>query len=227
VLGIIVNVYDNNSFIPMDEYYGEKLYYAVWYIISLLPMVYALIKEKSIKSKISTIVVGIALIPYLLYMFTSLRLPTFASIIFTLALMGFFITSAIDTSDKPTRYIAAFAGVGAFILLLRAVKDIVYFSCDKPEINSFIINNSRTFSYILFIGCILMALYFLYILKRSKFTLKSICISAVIACVLIWTVDNLYNIIYNISVCDILYPALILIIYISFVYTFYKLQKKL
>lgn len=146
----------------------------------------------------------------------------------SLLFMGFFFVSALDTKDKPTRYISILSGIGSLGMLFPKVLNIVWDCCEKPEfwlsyeesqypVYDFCVNNYNLFEYIATIGGILMALYFFYIMRRTNYALKTICIPAIIACLLLGA-SNLVG--------KTLFVILVMIItYLLFVFSFYKLYR--
>ena len=148
----------------------------------------------------------------------------------TLILMGFFFVSAIDTKDKPTKYISILSGIGSWGVLLPTALNIIWENCERPEhwygyeeghypVYDFCVNNYMLFNYLALIGGIFMALYFFYILRQSNYTLRTICIPAIIACLLLGASSLVGKTLFLLLIS--------IIIYLLFVLVFYKLYKKL
>jgi len=243
VFRLISHYYDQNYLSTMSESMGGKLYYAVWFIVSVSPLIYCLFKTHDSCIKTGIAILFFALIPSLFYALTSPRLVDISLLVFSIALTGFFCVSALDTNDNTTRNISILAGLGALTMMFYNVENIIWYFCDKPQMDGwyswidydkdkfpvfdFCIEYSRVFTWSLLVGCALMLIYFVYLFKRSNFTLKAICLPAIIAFVLIWLLSNgvhssvgFLNHKYLTSFFDI-------IVYTLFAFSFYKLNKKL
>ena len=232
VFRLISHYYDQYYLFTMSESMGGELYYAVWFVVSVSPLIYSLIKTHDLLGKIGVVaVIVFALIPNLFYVFT---LVDIRLIVFSTVLVGFFLVSAFDTNDSTTRNISILAGLGALIMMLNNIENVLWYFCDKPQLDgwyswidydkdkfpvfNFCIEYSRMFTWSLLVGCALMLTYFVYLFKRSNFTLKAICLPAIIAFVLIWGVHSSEG---------FLNHDFDVIVYILFAFSFYKLNNKL
>ena len=229
-LGVVSYYYNQYYIFSIQENIGGEMYYAIWFFVSLLPLIYSLIKKHDLLGKIGVAVIVVALIPSLFYVFT----VDISLIVFSTVLVGFFLVSAFDTNDSTTRNISILAGLGALIMMLNNIENVVWYFCDKPQLDgwyswidydkdkfpvfSFCMKYNRMFTWSFFVGCALMLTYFAHLFKRSNFTLKAICLPAIIAFVLIWGVHSSVGFLnHNFDV----------IVYILFAFSFYKLNNKL
>ena len=223
----------------MLESMSGELYYAVWFVVSVSPLIYCLLKTHDSCIKTGIAIIFFALIPSLFYALTSLRFVDISLLVFSITLIGFFCVSALDTNDKTTRNISILAGLGALVMMLYNVENIVWYFCDKPQTDvwyswvdydkdkypvfDFCMEYSRMFTWSLFVGCALMLAYFVYLFKRSNFTLKAICLPAIVTFVLIGLLSNGVHS----SVGVFVYKYDTSIVYTLFAFSFYKLNKKL
>lgn len=150
-------------------------------------------------------------------------------IIFVLiSIFGFYIISAIDTKDKQTKINSILAGMGALGVLAFYINRLIlynstpkdYWNDDKCQLHQFCLEYSGLFKCMSILGCILMALFFIYLFLRSQCTLKLTCIPAIIGCILI----SLDIIIFR---GIIILTPLAAVIFILYAISFYKLYKKL
>ena len=216
------------------EIVNNKMYYIIMYALAMSPLIYECVKEKNWCSRSGVMLIGVGLISFLLYLFTSPVIINITAILCPAIFIGFFVSSAIDTSERNTRYISYLAGIGALIILLNGLGNILWELCEKPEYYYWFSDNSELekyqtyhfligyysfFKLISIIGCIFIMTYFLYILIGSNYALKTISIPAIIACVLMLVltyISPFYNCV----------PVAV-IIYILFFISFYKLQNKI
>lgn len=213
----------------------DKIYYAIMYAVVMSPLIYYAVKEKNWCSRSGVALIGVGLIPFLLYTFTSPYMININAILCPAIFLGFFYSSAVDTSDRNTRYISYLAGMGSLILLLNGLGNIIWGVCDKPEYHNwfivhsdlekyhtydFFINHYGCFKLVSSISCIFIMTYFLYILIGSNYMLKQISIPAIIACVLMSVI--IYMLPFEFSKC-----VPVVLVYILFFFSFYKLQNKI
>lgn len=239
IFGIITYYYDQNSLFTMKEKLSGELYYGICFVISMSPLIYSFIKTSDLSVKIGIAAIGLALSPSLLYGFTSQHLLDINPMFFSLAIMGFFLVSALDTNVKTTRNVSIIAGLGGTAMVLYNIKNIMFQVCDKPELNSwyswidydkekypvfsFCNDYSHEFRWMLLISCFSMLIYFVYLFKYSNYTLKAICIPAIIAFFLL----GLYSLGMYLSFDFDLIIFINMVVYMLFAFSFYKLNKKL
>lgn len=241
VFGLISHYYNQNYLSTMSESMGGELYYAIWFVVSVSPLIYCLFKTSDSCIKTGITIIFIALIPSLFYALTSPRLVDISLLVFSITLIGFFCISALDTNDNVTRNISILAGLGALSMMLNNVENIVWYFCDKPPLDgwyswidydkekfpvfSFCREYSRMITWSFLIGCALMLTYFAHIFKRSNYTLKAICIPAIIAFVLIWLIS--VGVHSSIAIDRDVTSLFDIIVYTLFAFSFYMLNKKL
>lgn len=236
LIDIIVCIYNKNSVFTLEERVGNEEFVSIRYILPMLPIIYGFIKEKYIYNRIGLVLIGLALIPQILYIFTSPHRINIALSIVSISMIGFFVSSIFDSNNKTMRYIATLSGIGAFILMLQNIEDIIWFLCEKPEYSfyswlyhdankypvfHFFSEHGKYFVWLHNIGYIFMSSYFLWIFKCSGYTLKSICIPAIAAYLLLILSQNGCL---NLDEYFLYTPCLI-ITFILLAYSFYKFNK--
>jgi len=238
VFGLVSYYYNSNSQLSTRD----ELYYATWFFVSMLPLFYCFFKTSDLCAKVGVAIICAALAPGVLYAFTSPKFVNISLFVFSVVVTAFFGVSALDTKDKTTRNVSLLAGLGGLTMILRNIENIVWYVCDKPifddwyswidynkeeyPIFDFCREYSQTFTWLFFVGCALMMLFFIHIFKRSNYTLKAICFSAICAYLLIWLLSVVHS---SIHFLDRLYVTSFfdLIVYTLFAFSFYKLNKKL
>lgn len=241
VFGLIYHYYNQNYLLIMLESMSGKLYYAVWFVVSVLPLIYCLLKTHDSCIKTGIALIFFVLIPSLFYALISSRFVDISLLVLSITLIGFFCVSVLDTNDKTTRNISILAGLGALVMMLYNIEDIVWFFCDKPQIGyswidydkdkypvfDFCMEYSGVFTWSLLVGCALMLTYFVYLFKRSNFTLKAICLPVIMAFVLIGlSFIDVYSSI-GFLAHEYVTSFFVVIVYMLFAFSFYKLNKKL
>lgn len=243
VFGLVSYYYDKNYLLSMQESLGGGIYYAIWFVVSMSPLFYYFFKTNDLCVKMGVTIVCIALIPGLLYVLTSPKLVDISLLMFSFVVVGFFLASAFDTNDKTTRNVSILAGLGGLIMVLRNIENIVWYVCEKPNLDgwyscidynieefpvfNFCIKYNQTFTWLFLAGCAFMMMYFIYIFMRSNYSLKTICIPAIFAFLLTWFVSvGLYS---SIDFFDHKYMTSFfeMVVYALFAFSFYKLYKKL
>lgn len=235
VYGLIIHYHNQSSLFSMQESMGDKLYYFIWYLVPLLPLVYSFHKTNDLSIKMGNVIVAFILMPFLINMF--ITIPLFINTgmsILSIILTGVFLASAYGTKDNTTRNISLLASLGGVSMILYYIKDYIWYLCDRPDYYSLFDydkDNHQIFYflteyYILFkwlfgIGCVLMIAYYIYIFKRSNFTLKAICITATIAFFLLFLISASVIHIRNIDI-ETFFNV---IVYILFAFSFYKFNK--
>ena len=191
---------DKNNIISLNTNVDYKLNYIFWFIASMSPLIYNFIKTNELYIKIAVVIVGVTFLSG--FFFPSYERWDVFSILFTFVIIGFFLCSALDTNDQITRKISLLACLGGFLMMIYYINLIVWYFCDKPEYDGitawlgydidkypifhFCMEYGLAFRWMLLISCVLISTYYFHLLKRSKYTLKAVCIPAIIAIVLSW-----------------------------------------
>ena len=222
-MGGYYNIYD---FMTMTDIF----YHIIYYIVTIAPLLFVFHKNKNVDVRLGVILIALSLLPRIFGKYDTQFNIT--RCVFMLSMTIYFFLSAKDTENKGTRYISYGAGGASILMMLNPIIFIIYEYCPQPEYNGWEFwANDYSDSYPVFQFCrdflnqtglwtilcgVLMALYFFYILKRSNMTLKAICIPAIIACVVFGAI----------MARDVYLPAeLILLVFIPYAYSFYKLNK--
>lgn len=203
------------------------------YFIFILPLLYSFIKDKDWRTRTGIILIGIVLSPHLLglitsnlfiiFIITNLLLKSFLYV----ALMGFFVSSAIGSSDMMTRCISIFVGICSVTLIICGLPMDLGLTKNLSPHAIFVI--SIIFSIVYVLEYVLIFVYSLCLFVRSHDSLKSLYIPTMIACVLMIVAEILKWNVWGMNpfILDRLYLLTITPAFVLFIVSFYKLQRKI
>lgn len=219
------------------------------FLLAFIPLCFAFYKEKGKAVKLGIALVCVTLLSRLTPLILSYSI-NFSSHLFAISIGMFFLSSAIDTKDTTTKYISYGSASSAVILLIGAIINTIYALCDKPDYKNlyswinYDVNQYPVFHFCMeiggairllsWIGALIMVLYFFYLLKRSNWKLKAICISSMVACLLMCSIysgvlnsiitDHIMRDLFDFNTSQ-LYGTTGILIYALFTYAFQKLYK--
>jgi len=247
IYSLFILTYWNDFPVSFATFFDSLINKLILSVIIVGPIIYAFIKSDKHSSKLFLGIIATTLL-LRIHNFGSYILYNFVFYILLISLILFFISSALDTNDDITRKISIGAAICASFIMFVAITGIIIKLCDKPENNWYGgLSDYYEIRYPIYTTCcsifkyssigilaagIIMGLYFANILKRSKTTLRNICIPAILSMIGfggiysynsyrtsyygywgfgLW---NEYSLIY-------IYIA----VYIAMAYSFYKLHK--
>ena len=249
---LCVSVCLNSIYSLLHLYSGSIINALILLLIVVGPIIYAIVKADKKSTKVFLSLVAITTLPRLWLGYSyPYETNTLFSLSFYLLLISFvllFLSSALDTTDKTTQIISIAAATASAFILFVAITGIVYEFCEQPKSDRWggyisdydfaaddypIYSACRQiFSFStnwIFLAGVIMALYFAYILERSKMSLSGVCIPAIISMLgfgFIYRVNTLYAYYRGFGLwndAEQLYFA----VYVVLTYSLYKLYKKL
>ena len=221
----------NNPVTSVFKDSTSQILYPLLYFIIMLPLIYGFIKDKDWRTRIGVILIGIALFPFILSVI-SLKISVIANFILIksllyVALMGFFVSSAIGSSDITTRCISIFAGICSVTLIFCGLPMDLGLTKNLSPHAIFVI--SIIFSIVYVLEYVLIFVYSLCLFVRSHDSLKSLYIPTMIACVLMIVAEILKWNVWGMNpfMLGKLYWLIVTSAFALFIVSFYKLQRKI